>query len=88
MSFRPWGATILVKKKAEEKTESGIFVPTSKDEENKGTILRVGEPLRMKISEGDTALYKKSSGINVTLEGEQYLLIKEEDILGIFVEEQ
>jgi chaperonin GroES len=72
---------------AEEKTASGIIIPdTAKEKPQRGIIVAVGngkpdEPLTVK--EGDTVLYGKYSGTELTHEGSDYLIMKESDILAI-----
>jgi len=72
---------------AEEKTASGIIIPdTAKEKPQKGTVVAVGtgkpdEPLTVK--NGDTVLYGKYSGTEITIEGNEYLLMRESDIFAI-----
>lgn len=72
---------------AEEKTASGIFIPdTAKEKPQKGTVVAVGsgkkdEPLTVKV--GDTVLYGKYSGTEITFEGTEYLIMRESDIFAI-----
>ncbi len=69
---------------AEEKTAGGIIIPdTAKEKPQKGKVLAVGkgkkdEPMTVKV--GDTVLYGKYSGTEVTLEGKTYLIMREDDI--------
>ena len=72
---------------AEEKTASGIFIPdTAKEKPQRGTVVAVGtgkkdEALTVKV--GDTVLYGKYSGTELTIEGKDYLIMKESDIFAI-----
>lgn len=72
---------------AETQTASGLFIPDSAQEkQHKGTVIAVGagkkdEPLTVKI--GDTVLYGKYSGSELKLEGTDYLMMREEDIMAI-----
>lgn len=72
---------------AEAKTASGIIIPdTAKEKPQRGTVIAVGpgkkdEPLTVK--EGDTVLYGKYSGTEINLDGEDVLIMRESDILGI-----
>ena len=76
---------------AEEKTESGIIIPDSaKEKPQEGTVVAAGpgkvengNKIEMSVSEGDKVLYGKYSGTEVTLDGEEYLIMRESDILGI-----
>ncbi len=72
---------------AEEKTAGGIIIPdTAKEKPQKGTIMAVGpgkkdEPLTVKV--GDVVLYGKYSGTEITIDGENYLIMRESDIVAI-----
>ena len=72
---------------AETQTASGIFIPdTAKEKPQKGIVLAVGngkvdEPMTVKV--GDTVLYGKYAGTELKLEGKDYLIMREEDILAI-----
>jgi chaperonin GroES len=72
---------------AEEKTASGIFIPdTAKEKPQKGKVLAVGtgkidEPMTVKV--GDTVLYGKYSGTEVTVDGTDVLIMRESDIFAV-----
>jgi chaperonin GroES len=72
---------------AEEKTASGIIIPdTAKEKPQRGTVIAAGpgkkdEPTSVKI--GDTVLYGKYSGTEVTIDGKEYLIMRESDIFAI-----
>ena len=72
---------------AEEKTASGIYIPdTAKEKPQRGTVVAVGdgkkdEPLTVKV--GDQVLYGKYAGTEITIEGAEYLIMRESDILAI-----
>lgn len=72
---------------AEEKTASGIIIPdTAKEKPQKGIVVAAGpgkkdEPMTVKA--GDTVLYGKYAGTDITLEGKDYLIMRESDILAI-----
>lgn len=85
---KPLADRVLVEPAAaEEKTASGIIIPdTAKEKPQRGTIVAVGdgkkdEPLTVK--EGDTVLYGKYSGTEIQIEGKDYLIMRESDILMI-----
>jgi len=87
-NIRPLADRVVVKPAAaEEKTASGIIIPdTAKEKPQRGTVVAVGpgktdEP--MTVSEGDTVLYGKYSGTEITLDGDDVLIMRESDILGI-----
>jgi chaperonin GroES len=77
---------------AEERTSSGIYIPdTAKEKQQRGKIVAVGkgrtdengklQPLEVKT--GDTVLYGRYSGTEIKIEGDDYIILKEEDILAI-----
>ena len=88
MNIKPLADRVLVQPaQAETKTASGIFIPdTAQEKPQKGTIVAVGngkvdEPLTVKV--GDTILYGKYSGTELKLEGQDYLIMRESDVLAI-----
>lgn len=72
---------------AEEKTASGIIIPdTAKEKPQRGTVVAAGpgkkdEP--MTVKSGDTVLYGKYAGTEISLEGTDYLIMRESDILAV-----
>lgn len=72
---------------AEEKTAGGILIPdTAKEKPQRGTVLAVGpgkkdEPLTVKV--GDMVLYGKYAGTEITIDGNDYLIMRESDIVAI-----
>jgi chaperonin GroES len=93
MKLRPLGDRVLVKRlEAEEKSKGGIIIPDSaKEKPKEGKIVAVGEGkiaddgkvVKMNVKEGDRVLFTSYAGTDVKVEGEEYLIMKEEDILGI-----
>jgi len=93
MSFRPLHDRVLVRRvEAEEKTAGGIIIPDSaKEKPAEGEIVAVGSGARsedgkvtpLDVKEGDRVLFGKWSGTEVTVGGEDLLIMKESDILGI-----
>ena len=88
VNFRPLADRVLVEpKQAETKTASGIIIPdTAKEKPQEGVVVAVGngkkdEPLTVKV--GDKVLYGKYSGTELKLEGKDYLIVRESDLLGI-----
>ena len=87
-TIKPIADRVLVEPlEAETKTASGIIIPdTAKEKPQKGTVVAVGpgtkdEPLTVKV--GDTVLYGKYAGTELKLEGTEYLMMRESDILAI-----
>ena len=72
---------------AEEKTASGLYIPdTAKEKPQRGTVIAVGngkkdEPMTVKA--GDTVLYGKYSGTEISVDGKEYLIMRESDIYAI-----
>ena len=93
MSFRPLHDRVLVRRvEAEEKTAGGIIIPDSaKEKPAEGQIVAVGTGTRsddgkvtpLDVKEGDRVLFGKWSGTEVTVAGEDLLIMKESDILGV-----
>ncbi|MBM2820974.1 MAG: chaperonin Cpn10, chaperonin GroES [Candidatus Berkelbacteria bacterium] len=92
MKIQPLGDRVVIKPLAEEsKTKSGIIIPdTAKEKSQKGKVVAVGKgkyddgklnPLTVKL--GDTVLYKEYGGDEFKLDGEEVIILKEEDILAI-----
>ena len=93
MAFKPLHDRVLVKRIAsDEKTKGGLIIPdTAKEKPAEGEVVAVGEGARkdsgeliaMTVKKGDRILFGKWSGTEVTLNGEELLIMKESDILGI-----
>ena len=93
MQFTPLHDRVLVRRiEGEEKTKGGLIVPdTAKEKPSEGEIIAVGEGARTESGElipvavkaGDRVLFGKWSGSEVRLEGEDLLIMKESDVLGI-----
>jgi chaperonin GroES len=93
MKIRPLQDRILVKRiEEEEKTKGGIIIPdTAKEKPQEGKVMAVGngkiledgnvQPLDVK--KGDRVLFSKYGGTEVNVDGEEHLIIREDDILGI-----
>jgi len=91
-SIKPLSDRVLVEPDtAEEKTESGIIIPDSaKEKPQKGTVKAVGSgkvengnKIDLTVKKGDKVLYGKYAGTEITLDGIDYLIMREDDILGI-----
>lgn len=88
INIKPLADRVLVEpSQAEEKTSSGIIIPdTAKEKPQQGSVIAVGtgkkdEPLTVKV--GDTILYGKYAGTEITVEGKEYLIMRESDIFAI-----
>ena len=93
MQFTPLHDRVLVRRiEGEEKTKGGLIVPdTAKEKPSEGEIVAVGEGARkdsgelipMAVKAGDRILFGKWSGTEVKIDGEDLLIMKESDILGV-----
>jgi chaperonin GroES len=93
MKIRPLGDRVLIKRiKEEEKTKGGIIIPdTAKEKPQEGKVVAVGKGkmteegklLPLDVKAGDRILFGKYSGSEVKIEGEEHLILREDDILGI-----
>ena len=93
MAFKPLHDRVLVKRiQSEDKTKGGLIIPdTAKEKPSEGEVVAVGEGARKDSGEliapavkaGDRILFGKWSGTEVTLDGQELLIMKESDIMGI-----
>lgn len=86
--IKPLADRVLIQpKEAETKTAAGIYIPdTAKEKPQEGEVLEVGpgkkdEP--MEVKKGDTVLYGKYAGTEVTVDDKKYLIVRQSDILAI-----
>jgi chaperonin GroES len=96
MKFRPLHDRVVVKRiDAEEKTAGGIIIPdTAKEKPQQGEVVAVGPGGRdesgklipIDVKAGDRVLFGKWSGTEVKIDGVEYLIMKESDIMGVLVE--
>jgi chaperonin GroES len=93
MNVKPLADRILVKPlEPEEKTKGGIIIPdNAKEKPQKGEVIAVGpgkiadngQKIVMELKKGDTVLYGKYSGTEVTVDGQELLIVRESDVLAI-----
>ena len=93
MNFRPLHDRVLVRRvKEEEKTKGGIIIPDTAKEKpiegkvtavGKGAIQKDGSVRKLEVKVGDTVLFAKYSGSEVKIDGEDHLIIREEDVLAV-----
>jgi chaperonin GroES len=93
MTFRPLHDRILVRRvEADEKTKGGIIIPdTAKEKPQEGEVIAVGSGARdesgklvpLEIEVGDRILFGKWSGTEIKLDGEDLLIMKESDVMGV-----
>lgn len=94
MNFEPLYDRVLVERlESEEKTAGGIIIPdTAKEKPMEGKVIAVGQGTRsekgdivaLQVKPGDKVLFGKWSGNEIKLNGKDYLVMKESDIMGIF----
>ena len=95
MKIRPLNDRLLVKRLAEEaKTAGGIIIPDSaKEKQAEGEVIAVGpgklndkgERVALQVTAGDRVLFSKYGGTEVKIDGDDFLIMREDDILGIVV---
>ena len=94
MNIRPLYDRIVVKRltETEEKTASGLFIPDSaKEKPQEGEVVAVGKGKRLEdgkvvpldVQVGDRILFGKYSGSDIKLEGQEYMIMREDEVLGI-----
>lgn len=93
MKLRPLNDGVVIKQlEAEEKTAGGIFLPEAAKEKPQigkviavgpGKTLDTGKIKKMSVKAGDEVLYGKYMGSDIEIEGEKYVILKENDVLGI-----
>ena len=93
MNLKPLGDRLVIKPiEQEEVTSSGLYLPdTAKEKPQQGKVIAVGPGARkengerasMDVNVDDTVLYAKYSGTNIKLDGKEYLILKESDVLAI-----
>ena len=94
MNLKPLGDRVIVKVlEEEEKTSSGIVLPDKAKEKPQegevkavgpGRVLDDGKRLEMDVKVGDRVVYSKYAGTEIKIDGEEYLILRQDDILGVF----
>ena len=94
MRIKPLGDRVLIKKlEAEETTKSGIVLPgTAKEKPQEAEVMAVGpggfvegKEVKMEVKVGDKVLFSKYSGNEIKVDGEEYTILKQDDILAVVV---
>ena len=93
MKLRPLQDRILVQRvKEEDKTKGGIIIPDTAKEKpiegkviaaGKGKLSEEGKRIALEVKKGDRILFGKFSGTEIKIEGEEYLIMREDDVLGV-----
>lgn len=85
-NIQPLGENVLVKLvKKDQKTKSGLVLPDtiSEDRPQEGKIIEIGLSKDIKVKKGQTIIFAKYSGTEIKIDGEEYLILKNEDILAV-----
>lgn len=88
VKIKPLADRVLIQPmEAEEKTASGIYIPdTAKEKPQKGTVVALGpgtKDITMEVKKGDIVLYGKYAGTEINVDGKDFLMMKQSDILAI-----
>lgn len=88
MKIKPLADRVLIEaKEAETKTACGLYIPdTAKEKPQQGTVVAVGSGKKdepMELAEGDTVLYGKYSGTEITVDGKDYLIMRQSDVVAV-----
>ncbi|MDD3568112.1 MAG: co-chaperone GroES [Bacteroidales bacterium] len=88
VKIKPLADRVLVEPmEAEEKTASGIYIPdTAKEKPQRGTVVALGsgtKDVEMEVKKGDVVLYGKYAGTEISIDGKDYLMMKQSDILAV-----
>ncbi|MBI1947719.1 MAG: co-chaperone GroES [Deltaproteobacteria bacterium] len=94
MKFRPLNDRVLIKRlESETKTAGGLFIPeTAKEKPQEGEVIAVGEGRHLEngkirpleVKKGDRIFFRKYAGNEVTIDGTEHVILREEEILGVF----
>jgi chaperonin GroES len=94
MNLKPLGDRVIIKVlEKEEKTSGGIVLPDkAKEKPQEGEVMAVGPGrilddgtrVQMDVKEGDKVVYSKYAGTEIKIDGEEYLILRQDDILGVF----
>jgi chaperonin GroES len=88
MKIKPLADRVLIEPaEAETKTASGLFIPdTAKEKPQRGTVIAAGNGKKdepMELKEGDVVLYGKYAGTEINVEGKDYLMMRQSDVLAV-----
>ncbi|HMM40204.1 MAG TPA: co-chaperone GroES [Desulfovibrio sp.] len=94
MKLKPLNDRVLVKRlETEEKTAGGIIIPdTAQEKPQKGKVIAAGpgkvdedgKEVKMSVKKGDVVLFSKYAGTEIKIDGEEHLIMREDDILAVF----
>ena len=86
MNLKPLGDRLVIKQVvAEETTKSGIVIPgQTKEKPQEATVVAVGKDVKEELKVGDAVVYSKYAGTSIKVDEEEYIIVKEEDVLAVF----
>jgi len=87
MKLQPMHGRVLVKRReAEKKTMGGIYIPdTAKEKLQEGSVVAIAEDATDEVAAGDHVLFKEFAGTEVKIEGEEHILLTDDDLLAKYV---
>ena len=85
MNLKPLGDRLVIKQVvAEETTKSGIVIPgQTKEKPQEATVVAIGSEVKEDLKVGDTVVYSKYAGTSIKVDDEEYIIVKEEDVLAV-----
>lgn len=85
MNIKPLGSRVLLKVlMAEEKSAGGIYIPpTAQEKTQEGLVIAVGDSDKIKVRVEDRVIYDKYAGTQITVEGDDHLIVKMEDVIAV-----
>jgi chaperonin GroES len=85
MKLKPLNDRVLVKRlESEEKTAGGLYIPdTAKEKPSRGKVGDDGKRTALAVKDGDLVLFNKYAGTEISIDGEEHLVMREDDILAI-----
>jgi len=87
INVRPLGENVLVEpEEQEQKTGSGIYLPetASKEKPQQGKVVAIGESDKIEVKKGQKVIYNRYAGTEVEIEGKEYLIVKNEEIVAVY----
>lgn len=85
MAVKPLGSRVLIKVlEAETKTASGLYIPdTAKEKTQTGTVIAIGDDKEITVKAGQSVMYDKYAGTSVKVDGDEHLIVKNDDLIAI-----
>ncbi|MCK4906860.1 MAG: co-chaperone GroES [Spirochaetes bacterium] len=85
MAIQPLGDRVLIKiSESDSKTKGGLYIPdTAKEKTQEGSVIAVGESEDISVKVNDVVLYDKYAGTNIKIDGDEHLIVKNDDLIAI-----